>query len=233
MLRDVMRASLRGVQYLGAKVANRRSHVNTSTAHDLLKARWMAAYIPDESSVLDIGCGNGRRLLDLSLFVRGIKSTGVELHAAIPPPALFPDAVIPELMVFDGEHLPFEDSSFDVCTICYVLHHLTDAHAEALLNEALRVTRGRLILLEDSRPSFSLAYRIRNWAHATEANLGYATESSYFKQNMQHSMFKTHSEWAALLSSLRGVEAVECVQLDPISVYKHHTMFIVDLRRAP
>lgn len=203
--------------------------MSLSSSHDLLKARWMSLHVPDGSKVLDVGCGNGRRLMDLSLYVRDMEGTGVELKQRIPPQILVPETKRPTLLEFDGAHLPFEDKSFDVTTICYVLHHLNDDDARRLVHEMLRVTKTRLILLEDSRPEFSLAYRLRNWAHATEANLGYEVESKNFKQNFSHTMFKEHGQWEEFLRSFKEVNHVECVNLDPISVYKHHTMFVVEI----
>ena len=50
-------------------------------------------------------------------------------------------------MVYDGERLPFADKSFDACTIITVLHHTPDP--DAILREAMRVTRKRIVIMED------------------------------------------------------------------------------------
>ena len=233
MLRDAVRAALRGVQFVGGKAGNmRHPKPRLSSAHDLLKAKWISMYVEDGSEVLDVGCGNGRRLMDVSLFVRDMQGTGVELAPRRPPAPVLPRVRPPTLLTFDGAQLPFQDRSFDVVMICYVLHHLKDDHADSLLQEMIRVARRRLILLEDSRDVFSIPYRLRNWAHATEANLGYSVESDRFIQNFKHSMFKTRREWSDLLSSLSAVQSVTCVPLDSISYYRHHTMFIAALEPA-
>ena len=227
MLRTLIRYAFQGVQYSSALIANRNTP--WSNSHDLLKAKWMSLSIEDGSRVLDIGCGNGRRLMELSLFVNCLEGVGVEIRPSVTPQAVVPGTSIPELKVFDGKALPFEDKSFDVSTCCYVLHHLKEAHALSLLEDAIRVSRRRILILEDSRPTFSPAYRVRNWAHATEANLGYEEGSKYFEKNFDHVMFKTHGEWQKLLASLDGVKDVTCVPLDSISQYKHHTLFIVEI----
>jgi ubiquinone/menaquinone biosynthesis C-methylase UbiE len=49
-------------------------------------------------------------------------------------------------LIYDGTRLPFHDASFDTTLISLALHHCADP--EAVLDEALRVTAARLIILE-------------------------------------------------------------------------------------
>jgi SAM-dependent methyltransferase len=49
-------------------------------------------------------------------------------------------------LIYDGSRLPFADDTFDTTLISLVLHHC--AAPEGVLDEALRVTRSRLIVLE-------------------------------------------------------------------------------------
>ena len=49
-------------------------------------------------------------------------------------------------LIYDGTGLPFGDATFDTTLISLALHHCADP--EAVLDEALRVTRSRLIILE-------------------------------------------------------------------------------------
>lgn len=162
------------------------------------------------------------------MYVPGLKATGVDVRRC--PQGPHPvSASQPTIMEFDGEHLPFDDDTFDVSMVCYVLHHLSADHCDRLLGEVARVTQQRILILEDSRPEFSAAYRLRNWAHATEANLEYASQSDAFKPNHEH-VFRTHSDWCGYLSQVNGVEQVMCEPLDTIARYKHHTLFVADLR---
>ena len=48
--------------------------------------------------------------------------------------------------LYDGHTLPFEDSSFDTTILYFVLHHAEGA--EQVLDEALRVTTGRVFIVE-------------------------------------------------------------------------------------
>jgi SAM-dependent methyltransferase len=52
----------------------------------------------------------------------------------------------PRPALFDGCWLPFSDAQFDAVTMIYVLHYAPDP--VALLNEARRVCRGNLVVMQ-------------------------------------------------------------------------------------
>jgi 2-polyprenyl-3-methyl-5-hydroxy-6-metoxy-1,4-benzoquinol methylase len=94
-------------------------------------------------TMLDIGCGNGllaRRIAELAHAdtVRGV-DVMVRDETSVP------------VSHYDGEHLPFEAASFDVITICDVLHHA--AKPLAVVKDAIRVLRpgGRIIIKDHFR----------------------------------------------------------------------------------
>ncbi|GEM_PF-7001498 len=228
-MRFLVRSFLQMIQFLGAVVGNYGwKQRPSSNAHDLLKAAWIAEYIEDQSCVLDVGGGNGRRLSDLSLFVRELYGVSIDVYEpdTMTPP--LDHMKKPKISIFDGKSIPVLENDFDVILICYVLHHLSEPHSQKLLSDAANMAQKRVIILEDSRPFFGLSYRLRNWAHATESNLLYEKRSSAFTRNFLHS-FKTHSQWVKTLEAIPNVTKVECIPLDPISKYRHHAMFVVDL----
>jgi ubiquinone/menaquinone biosynthesis C-methylase UbiE len=57
-----------------------------------------------------------------------------------------------KLTLYDGKHLPFADDSFDAVLLTFVLHHAEDA--AAVLSEVRRVSRDRVIVLEDVTTSW-------------------------------------------------------------------------------
>lgn len=93
--------------------------------------------IPEGSSVLDIGCGNGG--LSNALMRKGIDITSVDVKDIS-----FFDDVKP--VIYDGQKLPYQDNSFDVALIITVLHHTPDP--VIILKEAKRVAK-RVIVMED------------------------------------------------------------------------------------
>jgi len=101
-------------------------------------AELLAAQIPQRSSVLDIGCGDGAIGGLISEVRPDISIQGVEFQVR-------PGCKIP-CQAFDGEKLPFADASFDVCLFVDVLHHTKNP--AILLREAVRVS-GSLVLIKD------------------------------------------------------------------------------------
>lgn len=93
-------------------------------------------HVPAGASILDVGSGDGHiasRLLHDG-GAAAIQGVDVLLH---PAPAI-------PIVAFDGERLPHPDGAFDMVTLVDVLHH-TD-HPERLLAEALRVSRGPVLI---------------------------------------------------------------------------------------
>lgn len=95
-----------------------------------------AELIPHGHSVLDVGCGDG--LIDTLLLQRrsDLTVSGVDVMAR-------PGAHVP-VVLFDGQHLPFPDRSWDTVMFCDVLHHTE--RPVALLREAVRVARHSLVI---------------------------------------------------------------------------------------
>lgn len=99
----------------------------------------MAPHIRPHDTVLDVGSGSGRfglRLQDAT----GATVTGVDVVD-------YADAKI-KTSVYDGTTLPFPDGQFDVVFLAFVLHHCR-SH-DPLFQEALRVARKKIIILEDT-----------------------------------------------------------------------------------
>lgn len=192
-------------------------------SYDLLKAHRISRRLRDADEVLDIGCGNGHVLDELGLF-RELRRVGIDVDQGPAPVGVTRAA-------YDGWSVPFADDSFDVTLVCYVLHHLTREHARHLLSEAIRVSRRRVILLEDSLPRFGLFYRIRNRLHRVGMDLRYRAQSNRFRPVGNEAMFLTHDGWRDLLCSLEGVAEAHVEELGPLCRYRHHVLIDVRLAR--
>ena len=86
--------------------------------------------------VLDLGAGEG--WVTAALTRHGFATCGADVGP-------FARVAVP-YVVYDGTRLPFGDASFDTTLLLLTLHHCEKP--ETVLEEAIRVTRARLIVTE-------------------------------------------------------------------------------------
>lgn len=98
----------------------------------------IANLIEPQSSVLDIGCGDGRIARRVATLCSASAVHGAEVLTRN-------DAVIP-VTRFDGYALPFANRTFDIALMIDVIHHTV--RQNALLAEAIRVSR-RAVVIKD------------------------------------------------------------------------------------
>jgi SAM-dependent methyltransferase len=117
--------------------------------------RQLAAMVPEASTLLDVGCGDGAIAQIVGQSVPGLTISGAEY-------APRRDCAIP-CTGFDGLRLPFPGRSFDGCMFVDVLHHSHDALA--IVRDAVRVCRD-FILIKDHLAESSLDHmtlRFMDW----------------------------------------------------------------------
>lgn len=103
-----------------------------------IKLDRIAAFLKSGDRVLDIGTGNGG-------LCRELRGRGFEVQPVDVKNISFFDDVQP--LIYDGRKLPFEEGAFPVTMLITVLHHIPDP--EAVLREAIRVSGGKIIVMED------------------------------------------------------------------------------------
>ena len=120
-------------------------------------------YSRESDEVLDLGSGAGENAAVLALH--GRKMTLLDWSEQ----NLQYDRRLFQEMGFDGrfvqhdmtQPLPFPDGSFDQVFSCGVFEYFTDEQSRAILREAFRISRRRVIILAPN--AWSLAYRLGKW----------------------------------------------------------------------
>jgi SAM-dependent methyltransferase len=120
--------------------------------------------------VLDVGTGDGLLAKLLSERRPDLSLQGLDVL----PRA---ESHIP-VQVFDGEHIPYADKSFDVVLFVDVLHHTRDAMA--LLREAVRTARRALVIKDHSLQGFAAGLTLRAMDMIGNARHGVSLPYNYW-----------------------------------------------------
>ena len=163
----------------------------------------------------------GPRLLDLGSGEGFVPAAlGAGMAADVGP---FRRAAIP-YVVYDGGTLPFDDATFDTTLLLLVLHHC--AKPDAVLAEALRVTRHRLIVTES-------VYRNRLdlfWLRVLDPTFNRLRHAGHMPTPLA---FRTDAEWQDLFAT-HGLRLVTTHWLGsrPERLVHHPKLYVLDIART-
>lgn len=139
-------------------------------------------FIEKKSKILDLGCGSGIVGKAFQDFFQS-QVIGVDIIDR----RVFK---IPFKKI-DGNNLPFLKNDFDTILITYVLHHAQNP--EALLKEAKRVAKGRILIYEDL--SEGLTSKLVCKLHGVSFDK--------FVGNKNKTRFRTEKEWREIFEKLQ------------------------------
>ena len=155
----------------GGYVAGRR--VQVLAAH-------LAELLPLESSVLDVGCGDG----SLAKLIRDrrpdVQMRGIDV--------LVRDRTAIPVEPFDGFHIPAADGAYDVVMFVDVLHHTDDPRV--LLREARRVARRNILLKDHTRDGLLAGPTLRFMDGVGNARFGVALPYNYWTRAQWQAAFR-------------------------------------------
>lgn len=105
----------------------------------------MTQWIKPGSRVLDIGCGSA----EVAFFMekKGYEFFNIDIGD-------FRAYQTRHFDLYDGLKVNFADSSFDLVSLNFVLHHVPNDKKRLLLAEAMRVSRRYVFILEDTPRNF-------------------------------------------------------------------------------
>jgi ubiquinone/menaquinone biosynthesis C-methylase UbiE len=134
----------------------------------------LAQALPLEGSVLEIGTGKGRFLVELARQVAALTTVDIAAeeqqwawlnarYAGVEEKIRF--------VVEDAAHLPWPDRTFDAVVTMNAMHHISDFHQ--VLEEMLRVVKrgGKVVMADFSPRGFQMiarAHRAENKTHPHE-----------------------------------------------------------------
>lgn len=133
-------------------------------------SRLLAEHIPQDSSVLDIGCGDGTLASSIAASRKDLRIEGVDVMVR--------PSVHINVRKYDGLRLPFPDSSVDVAMFVDVLHHAEQPLA--ILSDAARVARGTIIIKDHLRQGFMAQTRLKMMDWIGNARYGVSLPYSYW-----------------------------------------------------
>jgi ubiquinone/menaquinone biosynthesis C-methylase UbiE len=120
-----------------------------------------------DERALDVGAGAGAFAFAIAPRVRAVVAVELDEALAVRARADAPPNV--EVVVGDGEHLPFERASFDVAGTLRTLHHTP--RPELMVAELARVTRpgGTILVVDQLAPSDPLVgLELNRFEHARD-----------------------------------------------------------------
>ena len=131
------------------------------------------------------------------------------------------DRSMPFIKQDDPFHVPVADGAFDTVLMMFVFHHMEPYDAQlTLLDEAIRITKRRLIIIEDT-PRHGID-RIMNTAWDWLLNWRHGVPTPF--------TFRSPDEWADVFKGRSlSLSAVETYRpLWPTLMTYPHTLFVLD-----
>jgi len=160
-------------------------------------AHHLAALIPPQARVLDVGCGDGTVDQLIAQQLPGVSIEGIDV--------LVRATAKIHVQPFDGVRIPHADASFDVVMFVDVLHHTDDPLL--LLQEAQRV--GKIILVKDHfRKGFLAGPTLRFMDWVGNARHGVALPYNYWSE--------TQWDDAIRMVGLRQLDKIVSLGLYPL-----------------
>jgi len=122
--------------------------------------------LPEDASILDIGCAKGFMLTDFQKLMPRARLAGVDLSAYAIERAQ-PEAK-PFMQVGNAKQLPYPDRSFDLVITINTLHNLKRTECVQALREVERVKRRHAFVMVDGWHNEEEHEAMRSWVLTAE-----------------------------------------------------------------
>lgn len=134
------------------------------------------------TKVLDLGCGDGK--IDSIIMKRmpTVSIEGIDI--------LVRDMTYIPVTGYDGQHIPFEDDSFDVIMVVDVLHH-TDDPAK-VFKEICRVSAKYIVIKDHIRTGLWSYIKLKMMDHVGNAHYHVRSPYNYLDKKQWEQLFDTN-----------------------------------------
>lgn len=139
------------------------------------------------NSVLDIGCGKGFMLFDLTQYIPGIKVRGIDISKYAIDNCH--DQVKDFLSVGNANNLPFENKSFDVVISINTIHNLEIEECAKALNEISRVSKKYSFITVDAYRNEKEKEAMLAWNLTAKTIMSVDEWKQFFSKNNYHGDF--------------------------------------------
>ena len=117
--------------------------------------------LPEEGSVLDVGCAKGYMLHDFKELMPGLTVAGIDISEYAIERAK--ETVKPFLRVGNATELPYEDKSFDLVISVNTIHNLALEECKQSLREIQRVSKAHAFITMDAWRTEEERQRLMMW----------------------------------------------------------------------
>lgn len=104
--------------------------------------------LPENASLLDVGCGKGFMMHDFKALMPGLTVQGLDISRYALDNAM--EDMKPFIKLGDAKSLPFKDASFDLVISINTVHNLGLEDCKTALREIQRVGRGKSFVTMDA-----------------------------------------------------------------------------------
>jgi len=134
----------------------------------------------ESSTVLDVGCGKGFMIYDMSQLIPGITVKGIDVSQYAIDNAI--ETMRPHVQVANATALPFADKSFDIVISINTIHNLDRAGCAQALREIERVARRGSFITVDAYRNDEERERMYAWNLTAKTIMSVDEWVAFFKE---------------------------------------------------
>lgn len=118
-------------------------------------------HLPENASVLDVGCGKGFMLYDIRQLMPKAEIAGIDISNYAYENTI--DNVKPFVKIGNAKELPYQDRSFDLVTAINTVHNLPLDECKQAIREIQRVSRLHSFLVVDAWRTEEEREKLNKW----------------------------------------------------------------------